>query len=92
MILPCSSCEHNLSRADDAVIILHVLTLPWNHALRPLSGEVAGIAPAPYRHTRDESESRNHIHFSKGLPEDTNKDVISGMRNDLITIFLERVS
>lgn len=31
--------------------------------------------------------SRNHIHFSKGLPEDTDKDVISGMRNDAELLF-----
>ena len=31
--------------------------------------------------------SRNHIHFSKGLPEDTAADVISGMRNDAELLF-----
>lgn len=31
--------------------------------------------------------SRNHIHFSKGLPEDTAAEVISGMRNDAELLF-----
>jgi len=72
---------HSIASIDSAALLIPITLEAGNVPETVVHGTYYAFYPAILVTGGLKKMSRNHIHFSTGLPED-NKGVISGMRND----------